>query len=72
MEWKSDIEIVKQSGAVLVMMLICFGLVVISVLPMLAIGSDWVAIAASAAILAGAIGVYLYLRDYAEQIRRNL
>jgi ABC-2 type transport system permease protein len=72
LSWKSDTEVVKQSGAVLVMMLICFGLVVISVLPMLAIGSDWVAIAVSAAILAGAIGVYLYLRDRAEQFRRNL
>jgi len=28
--------------------------------------------AEAAAILAGAIGVYLYLRDHAEQIRRNL
>ena len=69
---KRDEEVVKQSGAVLVRMLICVGLVVISVLPMLAIGSDWVAIAVSAAILAGAIGVYLYLRDRAEQFRRNL
>lgn len=72
LSWKSDTEVVKQSGAVLIAMLICFGLVVFTVLPMLLFGSGWTAIAISAAILAGAIGIYAYLTDRAEQIRRNL
>ncbi len=72
LSWKSDTEVVKQSGSVLVMMLISLGLVVFSVLPMLLFGSGWTAIAISAVILAGAIAVYAYLTDRAEQIRRNL
>ena len=70
--WKSDTEVVKQSGAVLIMILICFVLVAATVIPMVATGLDWIAIAAAAAILLAACAVYGYLMKNAEQIRRNL
>ena len=70
--WKSDTEVVKQSGAVLIMILICFGLVAAAVIPMLVTGLDWIPIAAAAAILSAACVMYGYLMKNAEQIRRNL
>ena len=70
--WKSDTEVVKQSGAVLIMILICFGLVAATAIPMLVTGLDWIAVAAAAAILLTACAVYGYLMKNAEQIRRNL
>ncbi len=72
LSWKSDTEVVKQSGAVLVMMLICFALILLTGLTMLLIRSDWVPIAASGVLIGLTAGVYRYLMDRAEQIRRNL
>ena len=72
LSWKSDTEVVKQSGAVLVMMLICFALILLTGLSMLLIRSDWVPIAASGVLIGLTAGVYRYLMDRAEQIRRNL
>ncbi len=72
LSWKSDTEVVKQSGAVLVMMLVCFALILLTGLPMLLIRSDWVQIAASGILLVLTAGVYRYLMSRAEQISRNL
>lgn len=72
LSWKSDTEVVKQSSAVLIMLLICFGLVAVTVIPMLIIRADWFAVASSAAILAAAAAMYRHLMKNAEQIRRNL
>lgn len=70
--WKSDTEVVKQSGAVLMMVLICFALVLVSVLPMILLRRAWIAIAVAGVILLGTIVVYAYLMKNAETIRRNL
>lgn len=72
LSWRSDTEVVKQSAAVLIMMLTCLGLVAATVIPMIAIGRDWFATAASAAIFCAAACTYRYLMKNAEQIRQNL
>ena len=70
--WKSDTEVVKQSGSVLVMLLSGLGLVAVSVLPALLSGLHWLTPAIAAAVLCAAAAVYLHLMKNAEQIRRNL
>ena len=70
--WRSDTEVVKQSGAVLVMVLICFVLVAFAVVPMLFLPSNLTAIAVSAVFFFAAAAVYRHLMKNAEQIRRNL
>lgn len=70
--WKADIEVVKQSGAVLIMLLVGFGLIALSVLPTLLFGIGWLPAAVAAAILGASAAVYLYLMKNAERIRENL
>ena len=72
LSWKSDTEVVKQSSSVLAMLGVCFGLVAVTVIPMLAIGYPWVSAALAAAVLAASAAVYGTLMKNAEQIRRNL
>lgn len=72
LSWKSDTEVVKQSGSVLVMLLSGLGLVAVSVLPALLSGLHWLTPAIAAAVLCTAAAVYLHLMKNAEQIRRNL
>ena len=72
LSWKSDTEVVKQSSAVLIMIMVCFGLVAATAIPMVLIRRSWFASAAAAAVLLAAAATYLYLMKNAEQIRRNL
>lgn len=72
LSWKSDTEVVKQSGAVLIMMLVCFALLVITVVPVLFFGSGWIAAAVCVPILTVTGIVYARLMKHAEQIRLNL
>ena len=69
LSWKSDTEVVKQSGAVLIMMLICFALLLITVVPVLLFGSGWIAAAVCILILTVTGIVYGRLMKQAEQIR---
>lgn len=70
--WKSDAEVVKQSGSVLVAMLIGFVLTAAAVLPALLSGIGPLSVAAAGALLLGAFALYGGLMKNAEQIRRNL
>ena len=72
LDWKSDTEVVKQSGAVLVMVLVGLGLAAISVLPALLFGLRWLTSAIAAAVLCVTAAVYAALMKNAEQIRGNL
>ena len=72
LSWKSETEVVKQSGAVLIMMLVCFALMVIPLVPVLIFRRGWIAAAVSVPILAVAGVVYGRLMKKAEQIRLNL
>ena len=72
LDWKNDTEVVKQSGAVLVMVLTGLGLVAVSVLPALLSGIRWLMPVIAAGVLCAAAAVYVYLMNHAEQIRRNL
>ena len=72
LSWKSDTEVVKQSGAVLIMLLTGLGLVAVSVLPALVTGIRWLTPAIAAAILCATAAVYFRMMKNAEQIRRNL
>ncbi|MBR4907189.1 MAG: hypothetical protein IKZ44_10125 [Clostridia bacterium] len=72
LDWKSDTEIVKQSGAVLVMVLIGFGLVAVSVLPALVFGLRWLTPLIAATLFCLTAGVYGTMMKNAEQIRLNL
>ena len=72
LSWKSDTEIVKQSGPVLIMLLIGIGLTLIATVPGLLFGFGWITVAIAAAVLCATVAVYLYLMKNAEQIRRNL
>lgn len=69
---KSDTEVVKQSGPVLVMLLTGIGLVGLTALPTLLSGKIWLMIGFAAAIFCAAAAAYLHLMKNAEQIRRNL
>ena len=72
LDWKSDTEVVKQSGAVLLMVLVGFGLVAVSVLPALIFGLRWLTPAIAAAVFCLTAAVYGTLMKNAEQIRLNL
>ena len=72
LDWRSDTEVVKQSGAVLVMVLIGMGLAAISVLPALIFGLRWLTSAIAAAVFCLTAAVYAALMKNAEQIRGNL
>ncbi len=72
LSWKSDTEVVKQSGAVLIMVLVGIGLAAAAVLPALLTGIRWLTPAIAAALICAAAAVYLSLMKNAEQIRANL
>ena len=72
LNWKTETEVVKQSGAVLIMMLICFGMVAVTVVPMLILGQSWLSVVLTAALLIPTAIVYFKLMRNAEQIRLNL
>ena len=72
LNWKPETEVVKQSGAVLIMMLICFGMVAVTVVPMLILGQSWLSVVLTAALLIPTAIVYFKLMRNAEQIRLNL
>ncbi len=72
LNWKTETEVVKQSGAVLIMMLICFGMVVFTLVPMLIFRTAWLAIALAAALLIPTAIVYAKLMRDAERIRLYL
>ena len=72
LSWKSETEVVKQSGAVLIMVLICFGLTAAALVPVLIFRRGWIAAAVSAPILILTGIVYVRLMKKAEQIRLDL
>lgn len=72
LEWKSETEVVKQSGSVLMMLLIGLALVAVSVLPPLLFGAGWLTSLTAAAIFCASAAMYAALMKNAEQIRRNL
>ena len=72
LDWKSDIEVVKQSGAVLIMVLVGLGLAAFSVLPALLTGLPWLTSVIAAAVFCLTAAVYGSLMKNAEQIRLNL
>lgn len=72
LSWKSDTEVVKQSGAVLIMMLVGFALTAAVVIPTLAIGRPWIVLLLAAAAFSAAAALFFGLMKNAEQIRRNL
>lgn len=72
LNWKTETEVVKQSGAVLVMMLICFAMVALTLVPVLILRRSWLAIALAAALLIPTAIVYAKLMRDAERIRLNL
>ncbi len=72
LSWKSDTEVVKQSGAVLVMLLIGVGLAAASAVPALMIRSTRIVSALAAAVLSATAALFFRLMKKAEQIRKNL
>ncbi len=72
LNWKSETEVVKQSGAVLIMMLVCFTMVAVTLLPILILRQPWVALVLTAVLLIPTGIVYFRLLSNAEQIRMNL
>lgn len=72
LDWKSDTEVVKQSGSVLCMLLIGLALAAVSVLLPLLFGLGWLTTVIAAAILCASAAVYAVLMKNAEQIRCNL
>ncbi len=72
LSWKSDAEVVKQSGSVLAMMLIGFVLTAAAVLPTAISGIGALSTAVACALLIGSAAVFGGLMKNAEQIRRNL
>ncbi len=72
LDWRSDTEVVKQSGAVLIMVLVGLGLAAVSVLPALLSGLRWLTPAIAAAVFCLTAVVYGSLMKNAEQIRLNL
>ena len=71
-DWKAETEVVKQSGAVMLVVLVGIGLSAIAVLPALLFGIRWLTVAIAAAVLCAAAAICLYLMKKAEQIRANL
>ncbi len=72
LSWRSDTEVVKQSGSVVVMLMTGFGLAAVTTLPTLLSGRTWAMIGFAAAILSATAAMYLRLMKNAEQIRLNL
>ncbi len=72
LNWKTETEVVKQSGAVLIMILVCFGMVAVTLVPMLIFRQSWLPIALAAALLIPTAMIYFKLMRDAEQIRLNL
>ena len=72
MSWKAETEVVKQSSAVLFSMLAGFGLVAVSVVPVLLIGRWWAPLAICGVILIPTALLYAQMMKNAEQIRMNL
>ena len=72
LNWKTETEVVKQSGSVLVMMLICFGIVALTVVPVLILRTPWTAIALTGAVLIPTAIIYFHMMRHAEQIRLYL
>lgn len=70
--WKSETEVVKQSGAVLIMLLTGVGIAALTTIPTLVTRQPWVMTGVAAALFAAAAGFYAQLMKKAEQIRRNL
>ena len=72
LDWETDTEVVKQSGAVLILVLVGLGLTAASVLPALLSGLRWLTPVIAAAVLAASGVTYGYLMKNAEQIRGKL
>ena len=72
LNWKTDTEVVKQSGAVLFSMLICFGLVLYTFVPLLLLPYGWTALALTATVWIPTAILYAGLMRRAEEIRLNL
>jgi ABC-2 type transport system permease protein len=72
LNWKAETEVVKQSAAVFITMLVCFVLVAAAVVPTVLTGKVWIMSAVGGALLCGAAAVYAYLMRRAEEIRTNL
>ncbi len=72
LNWKTETEVVKQSGSVLVMMLICFGIVALTVVPVLILRTPWTAIALTGVVLIPTAIIYFHMMRHAEQIRLYL
>ncbi|MBQ4422782.1 MAG: hypothetical protein II872_00550 [Clostridia bacterium] len=72
LNWKAETEVVKQSAAVFVTILVCFAIVAATVLPALLTGREWITPAVGGALLCGTAAFYAYLMRNAEQIRMNL
>jgi ABC-2 type transport system permease protein len=72
LSWKSETEVVKQSGSVLCMLLIGFATAAVSALPALLTGVGWLTSLIAAAVFGASAALYAVLMKNAEQIRRNL
>lgn len=72
LNWKTEAEVVKQSGAVLFSMLICFGMVGFTIAPLLIFRYGWVSLALCVLLWIPTAIVYARLMKNAEQIRLNL
>jgi ABC-2 type transport system permease protein len=72
LSWKSETEVVKQSGSVLCMLLIGFATAAVSALPALLTGVGWLTSLIAAAAFGASAALYAALMKNAEQIRRNL
>ena len=72
LNWKTETEVVKQGGAVLIMVLICFGMVLVTAVPVLIFRQGWIALVLAAALLVPTTIIYFKLMRDAEQIRLNL
>ena len=72
LNWKTDTEVVKQSGAVLLSMLVCFGMVLVAVAALLILRRGWAAIALAAVVFGMTAILYAGMMKNAEQIRLNL
>ena len=72
LNWKTDTEVVKQSGAVALSVLICFGMVLLCVVPLLILPYGWLSVALSGIFWILTAILYARLMKRAEQIRLNL
>ena len=72
LSWKSDTEVVKQSGAVLISLLSGIAIVALCVIPALLTGMSWIVPVLAGALFAASAAIFMNLMKKAEQIRRNL